>query len=338
MDYNKPDILLLKVSYNWFQVIKAHFISYGSSITNCWYTPFEENLSDKSDIVIKPGTLTLFLVEKGDKQIIVGGGYYLKKVYLDLNVCWYTFGVRSGYVTYQDFINRAEEYNADLSMPISCNLVSGTFIFTKTQILDVPEGFEFKFLKDHSQILLKSSSPIGKYLIKVSNQKRKEAIDYIGSDGTWPGIYYKATVHKTIENISEYRTELLGVYNATCAVTESHFIATLKAVNFQSMYDDRFLTIENGIILRADIAELFNKGFITFFYDASDILRVRLSQRMKEHFDPDYIKLDNKPLLLPEDKKFWPNKEYVKWHNTIRFENWLNSGEFSLIDFSSKYK
>lgn len=76
-NYVDSKILICKVSYNWYQVIKSNFISNGSSVTNCWYTPFEEFAQDKDDEELPPtGSLVLFLVEKDGEQIICGGGFF----------------------------------------------------------------------------------------------------------------------------------------------------------------------------------------------------------------------------------------------------------------------
>ena len=63
-----PQILIFKVSYHWYQVIKSNFISSGSSITNCWYTKEEESSLSQDDFLPPSSTLSLFLVEDGDKQ------------------------------------------------------------------------------------------------------------------------------------------------------------------------------------------------------------------------------------------------------------------------------
>ena len=67
------DILICKVSYNWYQVIKSDYIINGSSVINCWYTDEEESKLglEAHEQLPAPGSLALFLVEKDGYQYIV---------------------------------------------------------------------------------------------------------------------------------------------------------------------------------------------------------------------------------------------------------------------------
>lgn len=324
-------ILICKVTYNWYQVIKSNFISNGSSITNCWYTSEQNSHSSDVDLNLAPGAMTLFLVEKDGTQFIVGGGFFLNHVQMDIRSCWYQYGVGSGYITFESFMKRAVECKADLNQTLSCYLSIGSFIFIKKDLLDVPAGFQFDFNgKNHIEIDV--NDPIGMYLQNVVSQRRLSLVDSATDFGSWPGIYRKATIHKSAEKTAQFKTQLLSIYNYSCAVTGCSTIPALSLAHIKNMYDDRYLGVDNGLILRSDLHHLFSKGVITFFYEGDDEIVVKLSHRMKMDLDPEYSKLEGRCLRLPKNKEFWPNKEYLKWHNTIRFENWLKYGEFSLID------
>ncbi|MGN0916434.1 MAG: HNH endonuclease [Succinivibrio sp.] len=324
------NILICKVSYNWYQVIKSNFISSGSSLVNCWYTPQEENSNADIDDP-KAGTLTLFLVERDGRQMIVGGGYFLEHTALDIATCWYQFGVRSGYITYQDFIKRAKDFGADLNVPLACYLISSSFIFIRNHLIPVPEEFKID-MTGWSKTLVSTEEPLGAYLKKVSLETRYSTIDTGTAEGVWPGIYHKATIHRSIDEAAEFRTSLLGLYNKTCAVTGCSLLPVLSVAHIKTIYDDRYLKPDNAIIMRSDLHVLFSRGFITAYYEDPDTIKIRVSKRVKMNLDPEYSKLEGKILTLPKDRAYWPNPEYLSWHNSVRFENWLKYGEFSLID------
>lgn len=324
-------ILLCKVSYNWYQVIKSHFISNGSGVTNCWYTPAEE-LDQKSDDLLPPaGSLTLFLVEKDSKQMIVGGGFFLMHSDLDIESCWYNFGVLSGYINFADFKKRAKDCGADLNDPISCYISDGSFIFIRSNTVEVPEDFKLDF-KNRSRLVVSREEPLGMYLSKICFDRRRRQIDAGSSDSSWPGIYYVASIHKSAQKAAQYRTYMLSLYHRRCAVTGCSVVPLLSVAHIKTMYDERYLQPANGLILRADIHKMFSKGLITFYYDGPDIIRIRVSEKLNKDTSGDYKELSGKALTLPDDKNRWPSAEYLDWHNSIRFENWLKYGEFSLID------
>lgn len=329
-NYVDSKILICKVSYNWYQVIKSNFISNGSSVTNCWYTPFEEFAHDKDDEELPPtGSLVLFLVEKDGEQIICGGGFFLKHLNMDIISCWNQYGVLSGYMNLNDFLRRAKEFKADMNDPLSCYIADGSFIFIRKNMVYVPEMFKINF-EERSRVTIPSDEPFGMYLKKVCLERRKAQIDQ--SSCTWPGIYYVASIHKSAEQASQYRTELLSAYGFKCAVTGCTLMPALSVAHIKTIYDDRYLDLNNGVVLRSDIHHLFSKGYLTFYYDTDGSVKVKISKNMKLNLDPEYSELDGKKLSLPENKDYWPNPEYLKWHNDIRFENWLKYGEFSLID------
>lgn len=326
------NILLCKVSYNWYQVIKSHYISNGSCVTNCWYTEYEESAhASKDEDIPQASSLTLFLVEEDGHQYIIGGGYFLCHTIIDIESCWNQFGVRSGYLTYQEFLKRAKEFEADISDPLNCYLCNGSFIFIKDKIIEIP--YEVKINLDRkSRALVSANEPFGLFLKKVSLQRRVEQLSVNSNDSTWPGIYYKATMHKSRSMAAQFKARMLSIYDFKCAITGCTVGSVLSIAHIKTLYDDRYLMPDNALILRSDIHMLFSKGFITAYYDNDDTVLIRVSKRIKMDVDPMYKFLDGAKLTLPENREYWPNKEYLTWHNQVRFENWLKYGEFSLID------
>ena len=326
-----PQILIFKVSCDWYQVIKSNFISSGSSITNCWYTKEEESSLSQDDFLPPSSTLSLFLVEEGDKQYIVGGGFFLKKVSLDLTNCWYNFGVRSGYIAYQAFLKRAKECGADENSMLNCYLCNGTFIFIKNNLIHIPQEFHLDF-EHKSRYLLSAEEPLGLYLQKIALERRLPQIEPGCYDSTWPGIYNKASVHNNAQDEAKFKARMFDIYNYRCAITGCTFLATLSVATIKNFFDDRYFQPNNALLLRCDLQRLFNLGFITCYYDGEDTIRVRASKRLLLNKDSTYDNLDGQKIFVPKEPVLRPNKEYLEWHNEICFENWLKYGEFSLID------
>jgi len=326
-------ILICRAPYNWYQVIKSHFISSGSTYTNCWYTK-NELQSECEEEEPEAGTLVLFMVEKDNRQMIVGGGYYQMHLDLDVNTCWKRYGVRTGCLNYEAFKKRViETNNNNLKDKLSCYIISGSFIFVSTQMIAIPEEFRLTNDKNANPVrfFVSTEEPLGLYLQKVTDDYRVAMIDIYSQNHDWPGIYYRATISRSFEKTAQYKTILLSTYNRRCAVTGCHMTPVLEVAHIKTMYDDRYVSVGNGIILRADIHSLFSQGLMTFCYKGIDKIVVKLSNQMLEEEAP-YSEYDGKELLLPDDRRNWPNKEYLEWHNKVRFENWLKYGEFSFIE------
>ena len=325
------NILLCTVSFNWYQVIKSHYISNGSSLTNCWYTQYEESAMQKVEATPAPGTLTLFVVQRDGKQFVVGGGYFLDHVLVDIDSCWYQYGIRSGYMTYQSFLKRAKEWKADLNAPLSCYLCTGSFIFIKEKILEIPSEYRLDF-NNRSRTIISTDEPLGLYLKRTCQDRRLTQIEPGATDSTWPGIYYKASMHKIAPGEAQFKARMLNIYQSKCAITSCPTVPALSVSMIKYLYDDRYLQPNNALLLRSDLQQLFLQGYITVFYDGYDTALVRVSKRIKLDQDPIYKGLEGQKIFLPKDERFRPNREYLEWHNKYVFENWLKYGEFSLID------
>lgn len=71
--------------------------------------------------------------------------------------------------------------------------------------------------------------------------------------------------------------------------------------------------IRNGLLLRADIHQLFDKGYVTVTED----LRFVVSPRLKADFGngKTYYPLHGDRLRLPAAAEHRPAAEFLRWHN-----------------------
>lgn len=328
------DILICKVSYNWYQVIKSDYIINGSSVINCWYTDEEESELglEAHEQLPAPGSLALFLVEKNGYQYIVGGGFYLSRQFLYPDSCWNEFGIKNGYLTKDTFIKRLFSCGGDPEVPVSCYQMYGTFVFTKSHILRLPDGFEMD-LNHKSRITLNRNLPLSAYLKKTCMERRSLQLDKNSRNASWPGIYFKATLHRTYNFKDHFKTKVFGVYHHKCAVTGCSLIDALRVAFIRIFYDERYLSTPNAIVLRADLFKLFSKGIITARYKDETTVVLEVSKNLAVGSASEYRQYDGKELFLPENRVDWPSKEFLDWHYNIRYENWLKNSQFSLADF-----
>ena len=77
--------------------------------------------------------------------------------------------------------------------------------------------------------------------------------------------------------------------------------------------------IRNGLLLRSDLHNLFDLGYLTVTLD----YRVKVSRRIREEFDNGrhYYALDGQLLaVLPSQEIACPASEFLEWHHEI-FKN-----------------
>jgi len=74
--------------------------------------------------------------------------------------------------------------------------------------------------------------------------------------------------------------------------------------------------VSNGLLLRADLHNLFDRGLIT----VSDKLIVNVNREVRK--DPNYRKFHGKRLrVLPRTQSQYPNKKLLEQHRDFRAES-----------------
>ncbi len=110
-----------------------------------------------------------------------------------------------------------------------------------------------------------------------------------------------------------FREKLKQAYGSRCAVTGCTLLEVLEAAHIIPCSDMKMDVVPNGLLLRADVHTLFDKGLLTI----TEKYCVRLHPSIEEE---DYIQLDGRALLLPLAEVNWPNQKALQWHRERVFE------------------
>jgi putative restriction endonuclease len=110
-----------------------------------------------------------------------------------------------------------------------------------------------------------------------------------------------------------FRIAVLDAYGRACAVTEEHSLPALEAAHIRSYSDDGPHAVSNGLLLRADLHRLFDKGYIT----VTPELRLEVGARLRDeyHNGRTYYPLHGARLHPPIATTHHPRKEFLEWHN-----------------------
>ena len=109
-----------------------------------------------------------------------------------------------------------------------------------------------------------------------------------------------------------FRVGVLDAYGRACAITEEHSLPVLEAAHIQSYAKNGPHDVSNGILMRADLHRLFDKGYITVAPD----FRLEVSGRLKADFSngKTYYPLSGNRIRLPKDRSETPDAAYLEWH------------------------
>lgn len=110
-----------------------------------------------------------------------------------------------------------------------------------------------------------------------------------------------------------FRVSVTDAYQRACAVTEEHSLPVLEAAHIKSFSKEGPHDVRNGLLLRADLHRLFDRGYVTVTAD----LRLEVSSQLRQHYSNgrSYYPLHGHQLRAPGLPTNCPAVEYLRWHN-----------------------
>ncbi|HZF07155.1 MAG TPA: HNH endonuclease [Thermoanaerobaculia bacterium] len=110
-----------------------------------------------------------------------------------------------------------------------------------------------------------------------------------------------------------FRVSVTDAYGRSCAATGEHSLPVLEAAHIRSYASEGPHEVRNGILLRADLHRLFDKGYATVTRD----LRLEISKRLREDYSNgrSYYPLHGQPVRVPDAIGDRPASEFLVWHN-----------------------
>jgi putative restriction endonuclease len=110
-----------------------------------------------------------------------------------------------------------------------------------------------------------------------------------------------------------FRVSVTDAYLRACAITGEHSLPALEAAHIQSYSKDGPHEVRNGVLLRADLHRLFDKGYMTVTPEH----RLEVSPRLRADYSNgrSYYPLHGANLNLPPEPTDHPATQYLLWHN-----------------------
>ena len=105
-----------------------------------------------------------------------------------------------------------------------------------------------------------------------------------------------------------FRRQLMDAYDGMCACTGCGVAETLQAAHIIGYRGQRSNTVNNGLLLRADLHLLFDSSLISVDPNTYEFTT---SNRLAS---TDYAAIDGRRLRLPANKGLWPNEDCLAIH------------------------
>lgn len=109
-----------------------------------------------------------------------------------------------------------------------------------------------------------------------------------------------------------FRIAVADAYGWSCAATGEHSLPALDAAHIKPLAEAGPSIVNNGLLLRADLHRLFDKGYVSVGEDR----RLLVGARLKQDFNNGrtYYPLHGMELREPSMPALRPDPDFLRWH------------------------
>lgn len=262
-----------------------------------------------------------FFKLKAPYRAIAGFGYFAKWSSLPSWLAWECFGQGNGCESLADLETRLADIRARIrhrptSGPanIGCILLVQPMFFPRSAWVPQPRDWHDRTVSSEAYDLTAGEG----LRVWLECQERAEA--EVASSASLPQVAgapaprYGAP-RLTLPRLGQgtFRVSVLDAYQRSCAVTGEHSLPALEAAHIKSYDNDGPHEVRNGLLLRADLHRLFDKGYLTVTPD----LHLEVSPRLRADYQNGrtYYPMHGQALREPDAGQHRPAPEFLAWHN-----------------------
>ena len=231
---------------------------------------------------------------------IVGAGRFVAAERLPLSLAWLAFGAANGAADPADFrqrITRAHPERPAADPVLSCVVLERPVILDEGDWLAVPEDWRPSVA--HGKLYR------GDPAHALWEQVRERL-----------GARWSPTPPNGELGPGRFRLAVAEAYGRRCAATGERALAALDVVHLRPPSCGGPNRVDNGLLLRADLARLFEHGLLSVEPDGF-VVRVHASVRGAARGSTVYASLDGRPLrVVPERFDLLPNRQLLAEHAT----------------------
>ena len=259
--------------------------------------------------VLDPGDLFLFKLHS-PRNVIAGGGFYATSSLLPCSLVWEIFGERNGAYSFETMRRRIERYRAAPPDPhqdytVGCIVLQRPFFFDEADWIPLPDDFSKSIVQGKTY---NTATAAGRELWGSVRDRLQAALP--GDNRTQIEMFGQLSLLRPHLGPGAFRVLVTDTYERRCAVTGSAALPALVAAHIRPPSAGGLHRVDNGLLLRADIARLFAQGYLTVTSDG----RVSVSSRLAEEEGGPYESLQGTEVWQPEQTDLRARSQYLEWH------------------------
>jgi len=265
-----------------------------------------------------------FLRLKHPLNAIAGFGFFAVDAQMSPEVAWEIFGEKNGDPDQQRFMQRIRRFrsylrqgqarNVRANEPLSCLILREVVFLPQSLWIPWERAEEWSpRVVDYKKYDL-AAGP-GRTLAELLRMSLVAPAPDLARAFSPLVVRERPPVYRTVsERVGQgtFRARLMMAYESRCAVTGEHALPVLEAAHIQEYMGPASNHLQNGLLLRADLHRLFDRGYVTVTSD----LRLEVSTRLKTEFENGkiYYEMAGTHIRIPQASDARPSHDALLWH------------------------
>lgn len=269
-------------------------------------------------VALPVGAPFLFKLHASNGGAIVGGGFVAHHTTLPVRLAWDTFGEKNGTPSFAAMTQRIAHYRRAAIDPethyIGCYVLTQPFFLDQATAIPAPPDWARGIQQGRTY---DTDTSAGAALWQSVDAARIALSDGQPAVSDPPARYGAPVLVTPRLGQGSFRVLVTDAYARRCVVTGERTLPVLEAAHIRPYKQDGPHEVANGLLLRADLHTLFDRGYIT----VSPELTVKVSRRIRDEFDNgrDYYAFEGKEIATPRPGFMPPRRDYLEWHGDMVF-------------------
>ena len=256
---------------------------------------------------------------------IAGIGFFVSHSLLPIDFAWEVFGEKNGVVSLDEFIRKVGVYRTtnkplNSNPNIGCIVLSNAIFFDEVDWIDIPSDWSLNIVQGKTyhkediignQLWIKIEDKLLKYRFFEAQPDSKSQLVFEKHDEE---RYDKEILTRVRSGQGAFRVLITDAYTRRCSISGERTLPVLEAAHIKPYEKSGPHYISNGLLLRADIHKLFDKGYLTI----TNRFKIELSRKIKEEFEngKEYYRYHGKDIFhIPSREIDRPGIDFIDWHN-----------------------
>ncbi len=263
---------------------------------------------------LAPGEPFFFKL-KAPHNAVAGFARFAHYTQLPCSAAWALFGEACGASSLGEMIERLHRLrsraglrgNSTADHPTGCIMLGEPVFFDESEWIAVPADFVPRIGQGKTYSVERGD---GRALLRDCVARARALRRHSGEGAA----SYATLVTSPRLGPLSFAAAVFDAYDRRCAVTGEAAVTALSAARIRVLADAAGYEVPNGLLLRADLARLFEAGYLTVTTE----FFLRVAPSLAKVSDA-YAALDGVPVRLPRKTLHRPIVEALWWHNETRF-------------------